>query len=86
MSEIFDECATSHLSPRVKLWRFEASMPGPRENPDRAHRLGVSLAEDIAMALHRCGTADKNRVLLALAAFIGAQLEALEANNDTEPE
>jgi len=61
-------------------------MPALRENPDRAHRLAVTLAEEIAIALHRCGTADQNRVLLDLASWIGTQLEALEANNDTEPE
>jgi hypothetical protein len=57
-----------------------------RENPDRATRLATTLAEDMTMALHRLGTADQNRVLLALASFIATQLEALEGNNDTYPE
>jgi hypothetical protein len=38
----------------------------------------------IAVAIARLSTADKNRVLLALASFIATQLEALE--NDTYPE
>ena len=40
----------------------------------------------IAASLVSLSTADKNRALLALAAWIAAQLEALEANNDTWPE
>jgi hypothetical protein len=56
------------------------------KNPDRAQRVAATLARDMTMAIHRLGTADKNRVLLALSAFIGIQLEALEADNDTEPE
>ncbi len=40
----------------------------------------------MAVAIARLPTADKNRVLLSLAAFIATQLEALEANNDTYPE
>lgn len=45
-----------------------------------------TLVRQIAVAIARLSTADKNRVLLALASFIATQLEALEANNDTYPE
>jgi hypothetical protein len=41
-----------------------------------------TLVRDIATAVGRLSTADKNRVLLALAAFVATQLEALEENND----
>jgi hypothetical protein len=41
-----------------------------------------SLVRDIAGAVGRLSTADKNRVLLALASFIATQLEALETNTD----
>jgi len=49
---------------------------------DYARGVAETLVRDIATAVGRLSTADKNRVLLALAAFVATQLEALEENND----
>jgi hypothetical protein len=57
--------------------------PGQGLGGDFARRVAESLASSIASSIARLSTADKNRVLLALTAWIATQLEALEANNDT---
>jgi len=60
--------------------------PSPGHGGDRARRVAETLAGDIVFAVGRLSTADKNRALLGLAAFIATQLEALEADNDPEME
>jgi hypothetical protein len=57
--------------------------PDPGLGSDRARRVADTLARDIAVAIARLGTADKNRALLAIAAFVADQLEALEDSNET---
>ena len=51
---------------------------------DFAGGVTESLVRTVGTTLRSLSTADKNRVLLVLAAFIATQLEALEANNEPE--
>jgi hypothetical protein len=51
---------------------------------DLARSVTEALVRSVAGALQPLSTADKNRVLLALSAFLGTQLEALETNNEPE--
>ncbi len=63
-----------------------AKEPTTKQSPglesDFARGVAETLVRHIAIAIARLPTADKNRVLLSVAAFIATQLEALEANND----
>ena len=61
---------------------YQRNMADQEPRPINGEAIAASLARTVSTAVNPLSTADKNRVLLALAALIASQLEALETNTD----